>query len=303
MNLHLDLSNKQSFIIELINDEWIHNYCKKLSSLPVSVTYREYFSGEPNKPREFESNLKQLYDDIKNIPNVLECSIPACFPVINQFNFKNPKQTQQYLNLIHRWTTYTILKEPYYIKNINITKDSINSIEKNKKIVVNFLTQLNQNVHSVESTYTKPGKSTFPCKQYTEMFWWQDFYREDVPFFTYKEIYNDIQHLFSIKNYDVSIGKRILGKDFRECWLDDDDVNCIDIQNIGERFHYNLEIDPLNNLELFYTSKEFINWIKNSNKSLDVQRIGNIPLGNIINKPDNIKYILKTCDIINVRYE
>jgi hypothetical protein len=93
----------------------------------------------------------------------------------------------------------------------------------------------------------------------------------------------------------VWLAKRILGKDFRECWLDNDDPSYEDITNIGEILHYAFEVDPLNNLDDFYTSEQFASWMKQHSR--DINNIGRIPIGNIIDMPDNIHEIIQSCTI------
>ena len=305
MQLHLNLSNKTKFIVELVNDEWIHNYVKKISTLELNETEVVYLGSESSDYNEFCNNLKILYDNINKIPKILLCDIPCCFPKsINDFNIENTTNVQHYLNIIHRWTTYSILRIPYVFNNIDTTKDCIISIEKNYQKTLDFLTEINQNVHAVEATFTSPGSITFPCDSHTNPYWDQGFVGDEIG----REITNNTDHLFTIKNYDMWLAKRILGKDFRECWLDTDDPSCHDIVNVGTQLHYAFELDPLNNLEYFYTNEKFKNWMNTHNRSIDIQSIGNIPIGNIINKHEfgndqDIKHALLHCNILGIEVQ
>ena len=107
-------------------------------------------------------------------------------------------------------------------------------------------------------------------------------------------------HLLTNNNHDVWLAKRILGKDFRECWLDADDPSYRDITNTGDILHYCFEVDPLNDDSEFYNSDEFASWMTTHDRSIDVSEIGRIPLGNIIDKPADLEYVMNHCHIESI---
>ena len=62
--------------------------------------------------------------------------------------------------------------------------------------------------------------------------------------------------------HDIWLLKDILGKDYHQCWLDEDDPTNIDICNVDLRHSAALCIDFNNGHNQFATSPEFVSWLK-----------------------------------------
>ena len=58
------------------------------------------------------------------------------------------------------------------------------------------------------------------------------------------------------------IAKRILGKDYRECYRDYDDPERIEMVPIGDTIPMAFEFDPLNHWKDLIHSPKFLEWFK-----------------------------------------
>jgi len=305
MLLILELSDGTTLDVELVNNLWISNWAKKVSTLSMLPTEHCSLGGSyPTHVEQLNHALNTLYTELQNIPRIINCDIPLEFPIRDSFDINDIAQAQEKLNIIHRWCVFSMMHVPYIINGVDIAYKCSNAIRASDSTpvfhsILNLLHTLNQMVHTVEGCFARPGAHSFPSNVFNEVFWDQSF-ENDFGYMTRKE--TDIEDLFDINHYDVYIAKRILGKDFRECWFDSDDVASVDVTNIGDLLHYAFEVDPLNDWHSFYTSTEFKKWMNDNNRSTKMCDIGRIPIGNIINKPINIKDILLNTHIVNIRY-
>jgi len=295
MKLKLTLTNNENLYIDLINDPWIHNWATTVTSMELDTTECVALGSTSN------THVDLLYNSIDNLTNgfteliKLGIDIPGFFPTNSELKHLQTDVLQLHINRIHRWLVFLMFRKPYIVNDKDYIPVNINQLfETQFDDMLSVLLTLNQLAHEIEKNYTSPGLSTFPGTRHQSQYWDQGFKDNDTI-----SLFADapVHHLLTNNNHDVWLAKRILGKDFRECWLDNDDPSYEDITNVGECLHYAFEIDPLNDLTDFYNSEQFVTWMKQHNRSTDVSQIGRIPLGNIINKPVNLEDIMKNCKI------
>ena len=294
MKLRLTLSNGEYLYIDLVDDDWIHQWARKVVALELDTTEHVALGSIVN------TNTDVLFNNIDNFIFVLNnelsnlgITVPDFLPTAANLKKLDSCDIQMHLNRIHRWLVFMMFRKSYIVNNQDYTPSNINQLfETRYDSMMPTLLKLNQLVHAIESNYTSPGTDTFPGNQHQHTYWDQAFKGDDVISLAADA---PLERMLSTNNHDVWLAKRILGKDFRECWLDNDDPSYEDITNIGEILHYAFEVDPLNNLDDFYTSEQFASWMKQHSR--DINNIGRIPIGNIIDMPDNIHEIIQSCTI------
>jgi hypothetical protein len=283
--LKLNLTNSQQLFVELVDHPFIIDWAKKIVDMDMWRTEHVALGSESYDPDQFAKNLNTLYESLATIPDVMGCEVPECFPAVEEYNIDTVEHTQKWMNIIHRWCVYTMYHEPYVVDDVNITYGSIQALKSERlNATIGLLFKLNQQVHDVERTYKSPGSASFPCTGiYKAPYWDQGFFGDENGYAPRDDYMDQLQDLLTKDNYDVYIAKRILGKDYRESWLDADDPGCIDVVNVGDNLHYAFEVDPLNDLSSFYNSEEFAAWMLEHNKQADDITVGRIPVGNISN--------------------
>ena len=68
--------------------------------------------------------------------------------------------------------------------------------------------------------------------------------------------------------------------------MDNDDPSSLDVTNLDKNHGWSFELDPLNNLENFYSDPVILTWLNRYNIPINQKTLGRIPLGNIIDKND-----------------
>ena len=91
----------------------------------------------------------------------------------------------------------------------------------------------------------------------------------------------------SFENHDIWLLKDILGKDYHQCWLDEDDPTNVDICNIDLRHSACVCVDQNNGLNKFLTSPTFVSWLKGygleKKGHVDRRMVANVPIADISN--------------------
>lgn len=304
--LILNLTNGDKFVIELVDSPFIHNWAETVSEKDMWETEHVALGSDSYDPNRYAETLQTLYNSLLTVPQVMKCAVPECFPGTQSYNIDDVEYTQRWMNIIHRWCVYAMYHQPYVIEGVDITAGVIESLKSDRlDATIKLLFELNQQVHAVESTYKSPGADSFPCTGVYNAPYWDQGFNGDQVGYAPKTNYTDLlDEILTKDNYDVYIAKRILGKDFRESWLDADDPGCIDVVNIGDHLHYAFEVDPLNDLSSFYKSKEFESWMNDHNKSIDNSTVGRIPVGNIVNlgTVEETRKILTTERIVSLEF-
>jgi hypothetical protein len=301
MMLQLNLSNGSALTIDLIDDPFVTAWAEGAVLRKLDDTEHTALGAQNNNypTDQWHANIQELCAELPRQLNRVGLNVPAFFPGLSHLRSLNSISTfQHHMNQIHRWLVFCMFRQPYYVDGINYIPDDIGSyFEKDFDGMLTALFALNQLIHKTEEGYTSPGTATFPYTTCGKTMWDQGFVEDDKIGWAAELNY---KQLLTNENHDVWLAKRILGKDFRECWLDADDPSYSDITNIGDILHYCFEVDPLNDDSKFYSSTEFHDWMAQHNKSTNADAIGRIPLGNIIDKPANIEWIMDNCKIESI---
>tara|TARA_R110000782_G_scaffold127743_1_gene219330 strand:+ start:2499 stop:3410 length:912 start_codon:yes stop_codon:yes gene_type:complete len=299
--LQLNLSNNTAMTIELVDDPFVEAWARNVANLALDKTEHTALGARNDHypTDQWNRNIEELCRELPRWLSRVGLSVPEFFPSLSTLRGLNNTTTfQHHMNQIHRWLVFCMFREPYYVDGVNYLPENLNSLfDANFDGMLTALFTLNQCVHVCEEGYTSPGLETFPGNAYGKTMWDQGFTQDDKIGWAKDLNYN---HLLTNNNHDVWLAKRILGKDFRECWLDADDPSYRDITNTGDILHYCFEVDPLNDDSEFYNSDEFASWMTTHDRSIDVSEIGRIPLGNIIDKPADLEYVMNHCHIESI---
>ena len=156
--------------------------------------------------------------------------------------------------------------------------------------------KINGAVHGFECAYNHPGHKTMQGNN--KLYWDQAFNLDNLKrYMRNGNFIDEILDLITNDYYTVWIAKRILGKDWRECYMDQDDPTEIDIVNIENSIQYAFEID-LNDWRKFYYGENFLNWLENYNIEYNVTKMGRIPLGNVLIEHDELQKKINNNEII-----
>jgi len=281
MILKLYLNNHKPLDIQLIDNQFVNDWANHIITLDLLPTEHTSLAC-PSQGNEkiFNQKLKELLKGLNKIPKILNTSIPIEFKTqLDLYDYNDIYGTQHQMNIIHRWVVSTSHGVKYTIDNC----DAILTVKKDPSILAynGLIWQLNKLVHEVEQTYNRPRYS----KYLSNLYWDQDFkFKNHVDSrFIWNKKYD---HLFTTKNHDMWLAKRILGKDYRESWLDNDNPTEFDVTNTDPNVGWAFELDPLNDTESFFKSTEFNDWLNMYDINNNDATLGRVPLGNIINKND-----------------
>ena len=301
MMLQLNLTNGTAMTIDLVDDPFVEAWAQGVVKLKLEETeHTALGSINDTYPTDvWHNNIEELCRELPRQLKRVGLDVPAFFPSLSTLRGLNNTATfQHHMNQIHRWLVFCMFRADYVIDGVNYLPNNINDLfDKNFDGMLQALFTLNQLVHKTEGGYTAPGTNTFPGSKHGKTMWDQAF-QEDDKIGWAKDL--NYKHLLTNDNYDIWLAKRILGKDFRECWLDADDPSYRDITNIGDILHYCFEVDPLNDDTEFYYSDEFASWMSAHGRSIDASEIGRIPLGNIIDKPADLEHVMNHCHIESI---
>ena len=87
----------------------------------------------------------------------------------------------------------------------------------------------------------------------------------------------------SFDKHDIWLLKDVLGKDYHQCWLDEDDPTNVDICNIDLRHSAAVCIEHDNGHNQFLNSPEFISWLRGYGIQFTRKVIANVPIADISN--------------------
>ena len=258
--MKLILDNDTELVIELLDSPLIQDWAKHLSTLKMYPTEVSNLVGYPEVFDEeaWLINLINLLQEIK--------SFTDDNPVILDYKLYNQYNTQQLCNQAHRWAVYTVTQE---YKKQNICTHSIQQ-----------LGYINHLCHVLE--FSVPREIDWPDTCCNNLW--------DISFDCIDrwDMTPEWRELISTQRADVYMAKRILGKDLREAYRDQDDPTAFDIQTVGDQISWAIEVDPFNKWQDLYNDPKFIEYTKHS-----TQPKGKIPVGNISGVFDT--------DIINKR--
>ena len=282
MILRCHLDNNSYFDIQLIQDEFVHWWATNIVDFKLAETEQTTLTGggDDSDPDTFYVRLRKLLEGVSQIPEILGCPIPSEFKTdVLDYDYEDKFDTQHQMNIIHRWVVSTSHQVPYSIDN----SEAIRAVQKDPSICQypGLIWKLNKLVHDTEATYSRPRHKQWVWGEH--VFWDQDFVFDDRSKlrFHWDEKYD---YLFTTRNHDVWLAKRILGKDYREAWIDNDDPTAYDVTNIDRVIGWAFEVDPLTDTESFYNSDSFKDWMASYSKDTSDRTIGRVPLGNIVDR-------------------
>lgn len=299
MILTITLDDNNTFDIKLLDNEFVYQWADTVVNYTLRETEHTMICtvGDEHSESLFRAQLQNLFDEMQRIPDVLGVNIPSEFKITQEsYNFQNTFDIQDQMNKIHRWVVSTSHQVPYEIDNT----DAITAVQQDASIIAvdGLIWKINKLVHEVESTYVRPNAPNWNCGYH--VYWDQDFVFDnpvDARFF-WNTSNND---LLTTQTHDIWLAKRILGKDHREAWIDNDDPTAYDVTNIDQMVGYAFEVDPLTDVNKFYNSTQFKNYLQQYNVSDSNQVIGRVPLGNIVNKQNyDWEYIMSNNRIISI---
>lgn len=270
MEMKLHLNTGEILTIQVVNHPLIHQWVKRFCSLPLALTE---VSRLENRSSVFN---KDLFDSLfsKLTKGVKAYSGPNF--VIQDYN--DHTAIQQLLNDMHHWCVETVQD-----KHMNQDYPEYHSD-------VALLGELNSLCHQCETLLTS-GTNALPesCRY---VYWdqpLQEDWKHRIP------LTDEWLDLMTTEKHDVYVAKRILGKDYREAYRDNDDPTYDEMQPIGDRVPLALEFDPLNQWQDLFKLPEFLEYLP---VPPTARNIGRIPVGNLVNNVDNIQEILYNSRIV-----
>lgn len=306
MKLHCTISDGSEFDIQLIEHPFVHEWAQSVVNFKLLSTERTGLIGIGRKdPELFIARLNYLYGLVDAVIGLgLEVPIELIEP-LPKYN-DGGAVIQQWANNIHRWCSYS----QRYISHPSIDNSGIIEFLQNNEYTNRgglhrgpgepdgLFNKINGAVHKLEVTYEQPGQQSMQGND--NQYWDQDFdlhYLENSPvtqgntlaqYIRYGNFIDEIKDLLTNDYYTVWIAKRILGKDWRECYMNQDDPRSIDIENFPTFLQYAFEID-LNDWRQFYYGENFLNWLAKYNIEYDVTEMGRVPLGNVLIEHDELQ--------------
>jgi len=293
MKLHCTISDGSEFDIQLIEHPFVHEWAQSVVKLELLPTELTGITGIGRKdPDYFIANLNYLL-------GIIDEAIDLGIKVPQELIYPLPQfeddgaVIQQWANKLHRWCVFSQMKIPYplgYFKwsigktipyPLNSSAIEFINAHESSNIPGGLFNKINGAVHKFECAYDHPGRNIL--QDNNKRYWDQAFNLHYLK--RYMRYGNDwkkeVKDLLSNDYYTVWMAKRILGKDWRECYMDQDDPTKIDIVNIENSIQYAFEID-LNDWRQFYYGENFLNWLAKYNIEYDVTKMGRIPLGNVL---------------------
>ena len=282
-----------------INDIWIDNYNKLLTKTRhVIISHDKSFWGKSNDVTL--DDLNKIKEDIKNIENI------APFPLYTEFLFKNKQKFNYDFNRLHRCYTsghnsIQCEKELNWNRNfLNPENDldrilesiSVNSHEKEK--LLSLLQKLNDDIHTCD--HRVPSDNSFISNSIGAGHLYYminlDVSFEDFNFFNIK---NAQEHISIDRKFNAWVYKDISGKDYLQCFMDDDDPRNPDVHSPSlMRGKIFIDLDNTR-LDIIY-SQEFKKWVEYYN--LDINRAGWFPIGTVTDINIDKKY--QNIDLNNI---
>lgn len=273
MKLYLDTG--QEIDIAVVDNPLVHKWVEYFCSVPVGETERSRLDNRSDffDKQKFNKLFEELLQGVEYYKG----------PQFSIVDYEDYTAIQELINKMHHWCV-DLVKSKHMNQNYS-----------NYAFDVGYIGKLNSLCHQCE-TLLPAGTNPFPesCRY---IYW-------DQP------LQNDRQHrlpltdewldLMTLDKYDVYVAKRILGKDYREAYRDNDNPLYEEMQPLGDTIPVAFEFDPLNNWPDLYNSPEFLKYLPVAPTR---HNIGRIPVGNISNSVDNIEYVLYNSHIVKASCE
>lgn len=288
MKLQVTLTDGTEFGIDLVEHEFVHEWARRVVQFPIKKTHRTRITGYGSGSDERDSNMYQqrcaeLIAGLTRLRDDYAVAVPVQYFSPPDADADSAAK-QNYCNTVHRWVVFTQKNWPHPDGN----QSAIELIHNNKdhNIPGGLFNTLNGAVHTLEGTYRKPRESLLDPALVTEQWYWDtEFVHENWRdrYYVRKEWADfrpGIESLLTNRHHTVWFAKRILGKDFREVWIDDDDPTQPEVVNFDDHLQYAFEID-LNNRQQFYNGSAFRKWLTDWDIKYQKSRMGRVPIGNV----------------------
>lgn len=263
MEMKLHLNSGIDIDIQLVDSSLIHDWAKRFCEQPLDETEVSRLENRKSnwEQAKFNNLFSQLHDGIAKI----DTNAVSWTDVIKEGT--DHMAIQQYLNDLHHWCVQEVTEE----------HERWDAPGYNER--VQEYGRLNSLCHQCETMLTD-GNRKLPARC-TNIYWDQqivDQFKYSTP------VTRGWQALMTKDKYDVYIAKRILGKDYRECYRDYDDITRKEMQPIGDTIPMAFEFDPLNYWRDLIDNPEFLKWLPVTDSATN---IGRIPVGNLTQEFSN----------------
>ncbi len=258
--MKLNLVSGKQLIIKLIDSPLIHQWAIKFCTLQLDETEVSSFSNRKSKFDQAKFN--ELYTQLNN--GIRKYDHYADYWTEEVVEGTDHLAIQKLLNDLHHWCVEQVCLE-------HKRSGAPGHAER-----VQEFGELNSLCHQCE-TMLVGGNRDLP-KNCQHIYWDQQVvhHPDDRMLLT-----EDWLKLMTTDKHDMYIAKRILGKDYRECYRDYDDALRTEMMPFGDKIPLAFEFDPLNNWKDLTHSQKFIDWLYESPSEYNV---GRIPVGNLTQK-------------------
>jgi len=275
MEMKLYLDTGQEIDIAVVDNPLVHKWVEHFCSVPVGETEISRLDNRSNffDKQQFTNLFEELLQGVEHYKG----------PQFSIVDYEDYTAIQELMNTMHHWCV-DLVKSKHMNQNYS-----------DYAFDVGYIGRLNSLCHQCE---TLLPAGTNPLPESCRYIYW------DQP------LQNDKQHrlpltdewldLMTLDKYDVYVAKRILGKDYREAYRDNDNPLYEEMQPLGDTIPVAFEFDPLNNWPDLYNSPEFLKYLPVAPTR---HNIGRIPIGNISNSVDNIEYVLYNSHIVKASCE
>ena len=233
----------------------------------------------PSTKKYNEEEINYLWESILGYYN----SFLSLFNIEDQFNIPAKfDHTNTYTNILHRIFTNYVQYKTYNNKKLLINKQAVDHVE-----------DMNETIHELERYITNNTRENF------DPIHWVDIQAETDPSLIYRFSEEEKNNMVS-QDCSVYCVKHILGKDYLISYLDEDDPNEWDIQNMHIGFcGFCIDIDG--DLRRQWKEQKFVDYLDNN-------KVGYYPMGNMSEKDlkelSNLMHICKPLvSGVTVRYE
>jgi hypothetical protein len=305
MKLSLSTSHGE-IVLDLIDNrftrKWLDHWCWMYEHFPTRSLYHPYpgfmdvNNMTPGQQQLMDADIQMLSTSVQVLKD-----IGTGFPyTVDVAALRAGREAgQQVLNVMHRAFTNSFrcdsfgLSYSWYSDN----RDPFTVAPENKKLFLDNSANINTTVHNLEMYMISDHKrlaSSTPCSRFSLYF---DAYNvsEDSKILSRDAALiiqpEDAEFYSDSTEYDVWVGKDILGKDYMTAFLENDDPGEWDVTEI---LYYTgrIEIDlkPYTFVNRI-RSPEFTQWLSNYGMEY-TPRMAGIPLGNIVQGRDLLQTIL-----------
>jgi len=270
MKLHLDTG--KILTIKLVDHHLIREWANLFCSLPLEETE---ISRLENRSDSFD---KKKFDELFD---VLVTGVKAYGgPEFIVNDYSDFPSMQKLLNKMHHWCV-ELVQDKHRNQDYPEYHNDVTTIGK-----------LNSLCHQCETLL--PGGTNPLPESCRHIYWDQQVSREYYNNSAMK-LTDEWLDLMTTEKYDVYLAKRILGKDYREAYRDNDDPTYNEMQPLGDRIPLAMEVDPLNQWQDLFNLQEFLDYLP---VPPTPNNIGRIPIGNMVSQVDNIEDVLYNSKII-----